>query len=133
MNMEKRGTVPNASSEPADGNGLQFSEMSFYTTALAQGGTLRKRNRWRRRVKKSRRRYPGRNKHHMLPASRNGSGDRSNLLYMKISRHERLHRLFGTMSWDEIRNTLASIFGVGEPKKVVELMDRVSRAKKRIA
>jgi hypothetical protein len=61
-----------------------------------------------------------------------GKNGSNNILWMKVSRHNNLHRLFGNMSWEEIHDTLKSIFGTGDPKKVIAVMERVSRMKGRI-
>ena len=73
------------------------------------------------------------NRHHMTNKCRGGKDSHNNILMMKIDRHRRLHHLFGNMSWEEIHDTLKSIFGVGDPEKVVATMERVSLLKGRVA
>jgi hypothetical protein len=45
--------------------------------------------------------YPGRNRHHILPESRGGDGERQNLILLKTYRHRAWHRLFGTRTLEE--------------------------------
>lgn len=45
--------------------------------------------------------YPGRNRHHILPESRGGEGERKNLLLLKTYRHRAWHRLFGRRTLEE--------------------------------
>jgi len=55
---------------------------------------------------KSRRRLRGRNIHHMTPKSRKGQAffgnGKCNLLLLKVSRHDLLHKEFGVRTWEEI-------------------------------
>ena len=46
------------------------------------------------------RRY--RNRHHLVPRSRNGGGGRRNLLLLDVQIHNNLHRVFGNRTLDEI-------------------------------
>lgn len=57
---------------------------------------FRKPNRWSRK-----KRYAGRNRHHLLPRSRGGPNSNDNLLLIKIDRHEAWHKLFGLKDLDE--------------------------------
>lgn len=56
-----------------------------------------------------------RNRHHLRPKSRGGLSIESNLLLMDISRHNAWHKLFGNLTLGE----------------VIELLQRVKRAKER--
>lgn len=60
---------------------------------------------------KARRHLPKRNMHHMTPEDRKGRpffGEGTyNLLLMKISRHDLLHKVFGVRTWEEIIILLA--------------------------
>lgn len=76
---------------------------------------FRRPNRFRRFGR--RKRLTGRNLHHLLPRSRGGDDSISNLLLMKIEKHEAWHKLFGTMSAEE----------------ALALLQRVVRAKKKQA
>jgi hypothetical protein len=55
-----------------------------------------------------------RNRHHLKPKSRGGSGLENNLLLMDMRRHNMWHQLFDNLTLDE----------------VIELLIRVRRAKK---
>lgn len=79
------------------------------------------------------RKQKGTNKHHMTNRSRGGKSTADNILIIDKQRHAKLHKLFGNMSWEEIHDTLKSIFGVGEPKRVISVMERISRLKGRVA
>lgn len=114
MNTGTRGTAENATSNYQGTSGLLFSEMSSCTMELAQGGTLRKHNRWRRRIKKSRRRFPGRNRHHLHPKSLGGDNSFNNLLLIDVDKHVKWHALWGNRTAEE----------------VLALLERVVRAKK---
>ena len=77
------------------------------------------------------------NRHHILPKARSGRGDDSNLLRMKIPRHELLHKIFGLRTLEEIRDDLRYIFAVPasipEPEThVPEFIDRLCRMKGRM-
>lgn len=85
---------------------------------------LRKRNRWRkrRRAKVVKRllasnRYPGRNKHHLIPRSLGGPDAKSNMLLIDVHKHELWHQLWGNRTIDE----------------VLDLLTRMARAKRRQA
>ncbi len=60
------------------------------------------------RMKKlqNRGRYPGRNKHHLIPRSRGGNNSDRNLLLIDIEKHEAWHRIFGLRSLREIISLL---------------------------
>lgn len=66
---------------------------------------LRKRNRKR----KLRKRYQGRNRHHLLPRSRGGSSSPDNLLLIKIERHNAWHEIFGLRNLDEVISLLQRV------------------------
>jgi hypothetical protein len=63
------------------------------------------------KAKKVRRRFPERNRHHMTPRCRKeqsfSGNTKSNLLLIKISRHDLLHKEFGVRTWEEIIVLLA--------------------------
>ena len=40
-------------------------------------------------------------KHHILPRSRNGSDDRTNIIYLPRFKHDAWHDLFGLRDFDE--------------------------------
>jgi hypothetical protein len=69
------------------------------------------RRRFRGKKKAARRRFLGRNRHHMTPRCRKeqlfSGNTRSNLLLIKISRHDFLHKEFGVRTWEEIIVLLA--------------------------
>ena len=69
----------------------------------------------RKKIKKSSsRKTPSRNRHHLIPKSRNGKATPDNLLLMDIDKHKEWHRIFGLMTLDE----------------VIELLIRLRRIKK---
>ena len=114
MKKAMRGTAENATSAPQGTNGSSTSESTLYIMD-AYRGTWRKKNRWRRRAKKSRRRFAGRNWHHfLLPKSRGGDKSLNNLLLIDIEKHEAWHRIFKNATAEE----------------VLALLERVVRAKK---
>lgn len=53
----------------------------------------------KKRILKTR---PGRNRHHMIPKSRNGSPRHFNLLYMRVPRHSAWHKWAGNATWSEV-------------------------------
>lgn len=67
-----------------------------------------------RHCNRVKRKHDGRNYHHLTPVSRNGSDQRQNLLLIDIERHEGWHKVFGNRTAEE----------------VLELLERVVRAKK---
>jgi len=73
---------------------------------------LRKRNRIQKLHLK---RYKKRNRHHLLTKSRGGKDEVDNLLLIDMERHTLLHKLFGNKTIQEI----------------IDLLERVDRAKKR--
>jgi len=87
----------------------------------------------RRRGKKA---TQGKNRHHLTPRSRGGSMADSNLLDIRIPRHNALHHRFGVMTIEEIRDELRFIFAVPETVEQPELfvpdfIDRLCRMKHR--
>jgi hypothetical protein len=60
--------------------------------------------RYKRKKKRSThaRQYPMRNKHHLSPKSRNGTNDKTNILLLRVDRHEAMHTLFGNRTLEEI-------------------------------
>lgn len=68
---------------------------------------------WKRHER--RKRYPGRNRHHLVPKSRGGSNSLANILLLDIDRHMYWHKLFNLMTLEE----------------VLELLQRVARMKAR--
>lgn len=60
------------------------------------------------------RKYPGRNRHHLVPKSRGGSNHPSNLLLIDIEKHREWHRIFGNKTLSE----------------VIDLLIRLEKAKK---
>ena len=81
---------------------------------MMQGERMRKYMRKNSRYAKTEKR----NRHHIQPVARNGKTIPSNILEIKISRHDALHRRFGLMTLEEIRDELRFIFGI--PKSVAE-------------
>ena len=47
-------------------------------------------------------RYPNRNRHHLVPRSKGGSGHPSNLLLIDITKHREWHRIFGLLTLEEV-------------------------------
>ena len=72
---------------------------------------------WRKinRMRRKKRKHPGRNLHHMRPRSAGGDNSEANLLLIDVEKHELLHKIFGNKTWEEI----------------IQLMIRVSRMKGR--
>ena len=66
-------------------------------------------------MRRKKRKYPGRNRHHMVPRSRGGRNTASNLLLLDVEKHAMLHKIFGNRTWEEI----------------IQVMIRVSRMKGR--
>lgn len=52
-------------------------------------------------MKRRRKHYRGRNRHHLQAKSKGGSNHVSNLLLMHIERHEAWHKIFKLMNLDE--------------------------------
>ncbi|MCX6702112.1 MAG: hypothetical protein NTX96_02890 [Candidatus Zambryskibacteria bacterium] len=97
------------------------------------------------------------NKHHMTNKCKNGKkGNTGNILWMKILRHRNLHHYFGNLKWEvigdmicygtmtkrkafrglskvEVGDALFSVFGKRDPMACVRVIDRISRAKGRVA
>jgi len=86
---------------------------------------------FKKRNRKKRKGAYGTNVHHLTNRCKGGKSDERNLLTIKVVRHRNLHALFGNMSWEEIGSTLKSIFGVSDPKKCIEVIDRISLLKGR--
>jgi|ERR1044071_288763 hypothetical protein len=59
--------------------------------------------------------YPMRNRHHILPRSRDGGNERENIILLRVERHESWHLLFSDRTIEE----------------VIELLIRVHRIKGR--
>jgi hypothetical protein len=78
------------------------------------------------------------NRHHITPKARNGRSDESNLLRIKITRHALLHKRFGLMTLEEIRDELRYIFAVPPSIEAPEthvpaFIDRLCSMKGRMA
>ena len=50
-----------------------------------------------------------RNKHHILPRSRDGGNERENIILLRIERHESWHLLFGDKAIDEVIGLLIRV------------------------
>ena len=50
---------------------------------------------------KGKKRYPGRNHHHLTPRRRGGADSDRNLLLIDITKHECWHKIFGIRTLDE--------------------------------
>lgn len=109
-----------------------------------QGEKFQRQNRYQRRIRHKERDRKvvvsyrkgargNRNVHHLTNVCNGGADVESNLFLMKVDRHYLLHKYFKNMSWEEITDALKSIFGVGDPHKVIAVMERVSRMKGRAA
>lgn len=112
--------------------------MSFRSKRFARKSMHQREREWRELYPEAFRkvfRKKGRhiNRHHMTNKCRGGKDTSNNILMMKIDRHQKLHAMFKNMSWEEIHDTLKSIFGVGDPHKVISVMERISRLKGRVA
>ena len=46
--------------------------------------------------------YPDRNRHHLIPKKRGGIRSEKNLLLMQIERHHAWHQVFGNRTLDEV-------------------------------
>ncbi len=77
---------------------VEWGEMPVKETA--SGNPIR--NNKGGRMKRRRRHYRGRNRHHLVPRSKGGRNHVSNLLLMHIDRHEAWHRLFKLMTVEEV-------------------------------
>lgn len=55
----------------------------------------------------------GKNRHHIIPASREGTDSESNIVYVDVEKHAKYHHLFGNMTPDEIVSYLVSYFWKG--------------------
>ena len=66
---------------------------------------------WRKRnrMKKRKKHYEGRNRHHLVPLSRNGSNHLQNLLLIDMEKHEAWHKLWGTKTIEEVLRLLARV------------------------
>ena len=53
--------------------------------------------------------YPMRNKHHILPRSREGGNERENIVLLRIERHESWHLLFGDKTIEEVIGLLLRV------------------------
>lgn len=62
--------------------------------------------RYERRRKHGRPHKRGRNYHHLVPVSRNGSNDVSNLLLIDLERHTAWHTLFRNLDIWEVRDLI---------------------------
>lgn len=51
----------------------------------------------------------GQNVHHLTPVSRQGGDEESNLIYLRIERHNMLHEVFGNRTLEEIIEVLIRI------------------------
>lgn len=94
-----------------------------------QGEHFQKFNRLNRKFRKR----VKRNHHHLTNSCKGGKTTPNNLLLIKIERHASLHRFFRNMSWEEIGDALYSIFGLRDPVKCYEVVQRISRLKGRVA
>lgn len=56
-----------------------------------------------------RRKYKGRNRHHMINRMYNGPSAEWNLLLLKIERHNMLHYIFGNRNLEEIISVLKRV------------------------
>src|ERR1044072_250172 len=65
------------------------------------------------RGKRKRRRYPMRNRHHILPKSRKGGNEQENILLLRVQRHDAWHYLFGDKT---IEAAIALLFRVHRAK-----------------
>ena len=57
-------------------------------------------------MNKKRKRYKGRNYHHLTPKSRGGGYSVNNLLLMNIVRHRYWHKIFGNRTLQEVISLL---------------------------
>lgn len=76
----------------------------------------KKKDKWRKRQAKKRARrsqpkkkYAGRNKHHLIPTSRGGVYISFNKILINIEKHNRWHEVFGNLTLDEIIKLLTRI------------------------
>lgn len=99
--------------------------------------------------------YPGRNRHHMTNKKYGGQAVPHNILLMRVEPHNNLHHFFGNLGWEEIGDSirtgamrerkffrdlsdrhvgdaLFSIFRKRDPTDCVRVIERISRAKGRI-
>src|ERR1044071_6953265 len=53
--------------------------------------------------------YPMRNRHHILPRSRNGGNERENIILLRVERHESWHYLFGDKTIEEVIELLLRV------------------------
>lgn len=83
------------------------------------------------------------NYHHLRPKSRGGLKIMSNMLHIKVCRHNAWHRMFHCLTLNEVIRHLKKcsyenfkkttdwciVFGNKEPLDVIELLERVKKAK----
>lgn len=60
-------------------------------------------------MKKRKKHHKGMSYHHLIPASRGGKYTDTNLLLMKIYRHETWHKIFGNRTLSEVIRLLIRI------------------------
>jgi hypothetical protein len=96
-----------------------------------QGEKFQRAVRYQKRHRLPRKRKIRRNHHHLTNAVNGGKSIPSNLLSIKIERHATIHRYFRNMSWEEIGDALHQMFGLRDPLKCVEVINRISRLKGR--
>jgi hypothetical protein len=85
----------------------------------------------------SRRRLPKRNLHHLTPKCRKNApfygNIRSNLLLIKVSRHDALHDEFGVRTWEEIIFVLSRCVMVARQMDFDMMVDRIQGTRRRRA
>lgn len=74
-------------------------------------------------------RYNGRNRHHLVPRSRNGENHVSNLLLIDIDKHYFWHRIFGLRTLEEVIEVLTRLKGWKEHQRVLRTAPRVSEVR----
>ena len=58
----------------------------------------------------------GRNRHHLVPKSRNGGNSPDNLLWIDIERHEYWHKVFGNRTLEEVIRLLIKLKELKTPR-----------------
>jgi hypothetical protein len=59
----------------------------------------------------------GQNRHHLTPKSRGGQSTDSNLLWIKIERHQYWHKVFGNLTLDEVIKLLQKLKELKDAQK----------------
>ena len=73
--------------------------------------------------KKNRKQKKHLSRHHILPQSRNGGWEKSNIVHLNIKEHQNYHTLFANLTPDEIINHLVKHFWKGQVEWVYKALE----------